>query len=63
MMASHPLYLRDEDDPFDSTYAKFYFKCPPEALGVAKEIIQRQSPNPGDLKSRFEEVLDLIKRR
>lgn len=24
----HPLYLRDEDDDFDSTYATIYFKAP-----------------------------------
>jgi hypothetical protein len=27
-MQQHPLYLRDRDDTFDSTYATFYFTCP-----------------------------------
>lgn len=27
-LRSHPCYLRDEDDDFDSTYATFYFRIP-----------------------------------
>lgn len=27
-LTSHPLYIRDEDDDFDSTYAKYYFALP-----------------------------------
>ncbi len=27
-LPQHPLYLRDEDDDFDSTYATVYFKAP-----------------------------------
>jgi hypothetical protein len=30
LMAGHPCYLRDTDDKFDSTYATWYFRCPPE---------------------------------
>lgn len=28
VLTSHPLYIRDEDDDFDSTYAKYYFAIP-----------------------------------
>lgn len=28
VLTSHPLYIRDEDDDFDSTYAKYYFAMP-----------------------------------
>lgn len=27
-LQSHPLYLRDEDDGYDRTYATFYFRAP-----------------------------------
>ena len=29
-LCAHPLYLRDSDDDFDSTYADFVFALPPE---------------------------------
>lgn len=28
ILVNHPLYLRDEDDFFDSTYASYYFSLP-----------------------------------
>lgn len=30
---SHPWYVRDEDDEFDSTYADFYFRPAPVQIG------------------------------
>lgn len=30
-LPAHPLYLRDEDDGFDSTYATVYFRIPDDA--------------------------------
>lgn len=30
LLPKHPLYLRDEDDDFDSTYCTNYFRVPPE---------------------------------
>lgn len=37
-MRSHPNYLRDEDDSFDSTYATFYFSFPEQYAHVLKEM-------------------------
>ena len=31
-LPTHPLYIRDQDDDFDCTYATFYFRVPPEHL-------------------------------
>ena len=31
LLCEHPLYLRDEDDDFDNTYATFYFRMPEES--------------------------------
>jgi hypothetical protein len=32
-MQAHPLYVRDEDDSFDSTYATFWFEVPEQCPG------------------------------
>lgn len=37
-LPKHPHYLRDEDDPFDSTYAYIYFSVPDEYLVLARQI-------------------------
>lgn len=31
MFLDHPLYIKNEDDDFDSTYATFYFRIPENA--------------------------------
>ena len=42
-LQSHPLYLRDQDDAFDCTYATFYFRCPEG--GVAATDIGAWDPD------------------
>jgi hypothetical protein len=42
-MASHPLYVHDQDDDFDCTYCDFFFKHPP---GVAEQMAAIASDNP-----------------
>lgn len=37
-MSGHPLFVYDEDDDFDCTYANFYFVHPTEYAGVLKEM-------------------------
>lgn len=32
VLTEHTLYITDEDDPFDSTYAYYYFKLPADLL-------------------------------
>jgi hypothetical protein len=36
-LTSHPLYLRDEDDEYDCTYAHYYFKIPQSVLDELAE--------------------------
>lgn len=38
VLPAHPLYLRDKDDTFDSTYATFYFRVPDEYRQALAEI-------------------------
>jgi hypothetical protein len=37
-LPKHPLYLRDEDDDFDSTYATIYFRFPEEFAEDLKKL-------------------------
>ena len=37
-MSNHHLYVNDEDDDFDCTYASIYFRHPPEYTEVLKEM-------------------------
>ncbi|MFJ4932375.1 hypothetical protein ACIP8U_00690 [Streptomyces pseudovenezuelae] len=39
-LQSHPLYLRDADDDFDSTYATFYFSTPDELVEAFRAVAQ-----------------------
>ena len=38
-MSDHPLYVYDEDDDFDCTYANIYFRHPEEYAVVLKEMV------------------------
>lgn len=42
-LRSHPLYDRDEDSSFDSTYADFYFKLPTEIDEEIKKYLDESS--------------------
>jgi hypothetical protein len=39
-LPAHPMYLRDRDDDFDSTYATFYFRAPEEYRDQLAEVAQ-----------------------
>lgn len=43
-LPSHPLYLGDEDDDFDSTYATFRFQVPSEFWGFLDALQENSSP-------------------
>ena len=45
-LSAHPLYLTDEDDDFDSTYATYYFEMPAVLSG-------KNSPTPAEKWSAF----------
>lgn len=52
-LQDHPLYLRDADDDFDSTYATFYFSTPAELRDQFREIAQE----PVDTDQRWMDVI------
>ncbi len=37
-LATHPLYVRDEDDSFDHTYCNVYFSFPTEYFELLKQL-------------------------
>lgn len=43
-MTKHPLYIRDEDDDFDATYAYFYFRVPESQLEKTKLLATGADP-------------------
>lgn len=43
--SGHPLYLRDEDDDFDCTYATIYFTVPEQAKALVKDLAEKRDPN------------------
>ncbi len=58
-MRAHPLYVRDQDDSFDTTYAKWYFRFPDqhkEVLEKLAELVTTKQP-----EERFIEALGAIK--
>lgn len=55
----HPLYLADEDDDFDSTFATFYFKIPARSEYVIEGM--EAEGIPPESKSAVWELLDLMR--
>jgi hypothetical protein len=63
VLVEHPLYISDEDDDFDSTYAHYYFKVPDEVL---KEIAEQgltieELVDPETLKEKTDRVVASLK--
>ena len=50
-LPAHPLYLRDEDDEFDSTYATIYFRTPEQAVALLKDLVAQEKPNEAWLRT------------
>jgi hypothetical protein len=44
-LPEHPLYIRDEDDDFDYTYATFYFRMPESLKGIASALAEKRDPD------------------
>jgi hypothetical protein len=62
-LVEHPLYIRDEDDNFDCTYAHYYFRLPEEvktevaAQGLALEdLVDTET-----LKEKTDRAVDSLK--
>jgi hypothetical protein len=56
-MRSNPLYLRDADDEFDSTYATFYFRAPERYRDMLAGIMQE----PVDMSAKWREAIEAVK--
>ncbi|MFD7705586.1 hypothetical protein [Streptomyces sp. NPDC059786] len=55
-LQGHPLYLRDTDDDFDSTYATFYFRTPDELSDQFREI----AVEPVNMSERWLAVINAL---
>jgi hypothetical protein len=71
-LAAHPLYLRDADDEFDSTYATFYFRAPGElpaglpddlreVLAVALAALPEVAGEPVNMDERWKVAIARLK--
>ena len=57
-MAAHPLYLRDCDDDFDSTFADFTFRLPEEEKAkLLAEIAEANKDTPPEHKEQIMEAI------
>ena len=52
-LQDHPLYLRDADDDFDSTYATFYFRTPDELV----EAFRESAGEPVNMSDRWQAAI------
>ena len=59
-LTEHPLYLRDADDSFDSTYATFYFRAPDDA--EIRDALASIAQDPVDTDARWQQAIDRIGR-
>lgn len=55
-LPSHPNYLRDADDEFDSTYATFYFSVPEEY----RTALEGLAVEPVNMSQRWRDAIDAI---
>ena len=55
-LAAHPLYLRDDDDDFDRTYATFRFRVPEEY----REALAEAAQEPVNMSERWQAAIDAI---
>lgn len=58
-LQAHPLYLRDADDDFDSTYATFYFHVPKEMRDQLRQV----AVEPVDMSERWLAAIEAIKNK
>lgn len=59
-LPKHPLYIRDFDDDFDSTYATVLFKVPEKYVQFIKDLDELNPDTPKPME-RFKGVIDKLK--
>lgn len=57
-ITKHPLYVKNHDDSYDSTYALWYFNLP-EDFPIDKEILEKHN-DPG-IQQKFEKFIEKLK--
>jgi hypothetical protein len=57
-LQKHPLYLRDKDDSYDSTYATFYFRIPDQY----RELMKRCDIGEFSPEDRWKQAMENLKR-
>lgn len=57
-LAAHPLYVDDEDDDFDCTYANFYFRAPPEYEAEFRAVAENK---PVVMGERWLQMIEAIR--
>ena len=58
-LPSHPLYLSDEDDDFDCTYATFHFQVPTQFWPFLEELTVASSPE-ATPRQRWDRLFDKL---
>lgn len=43
--SGHPLFLRDQDDDFDNTYATIFFKAPEDTAALLEGLVENRDPD------------------
>lgn len=63
ILVEHPLYISDEYDDFDNTYASYYFKVPESVLKEVADqgLTMEELVDPETLKEKTDRVVDSLK--
>lgn len=63
VLVEHPLYISDEDDDFDCTYAHYYFKVPESVLKEVADqgLTMEELVDPETLKEKTDRVVESLK--
>lgn len=54
---THPAYLRDEDDDFDSTYRTYWFAFPESLPNEIKEILAEVAEDPRNMSEVWQQAI------
>lgn len=57
-LQAHPLYLSDEDDDFDGTYATFRFRCPDDA--EVRDLLAGAADGRRDMDAEWQKAIASI---
>lgn len=61
-LPQHPLYLRDADDSFDSTYATVYFRFPDTIPEDLRGALVEVAVEPVDMAQKWREAIEEVSR-